>query len=46
MAPEQLKKIRTDRGLTQVQMEGLLGLKKHNGRTVRKFESGEIKPSG
>ena len=46
MTPEELKQVRLDKGLTQETMARLLGLKKHGGRSVRRFETGELKPSG
>lgn len=41
MNPQEFRKIRIDRGLTQAQMGELLG--NINPRTVRRYESGELK---
>jgi DNA-binding transcriptional regulator YiaG len=42
MTPEQIKKLRTDRGMTQLQMAVLLG---SSVASVQRWESGRSKPT-
>ena len=44
LTPEELRQIRKDAGLSQSKLARLLGLS--NGRTIRRYESGELIPPG
>ena len=44
MTPEEMKEIRTERGLTQASLAALFGLS--DGRAVRRYESGAHRCSG
>ena len=44
--PAELKQIRLDKGLSQRALAELIGLGKHGARTVRRYETGELNPSG
>lgn len=46
MNPQQIKQARHDLGLTQRALEQALGLKGCDGRTVRRWESGEVAITG
>ena len=46
MIPTDLRAIRRDLGLSQAAMACELGLGANGARTVRRYESGEIEPSG
>ena len=46
MTPDQFRKIRKDLGLSANQMGTALGLKGDPGRTVRRYEAGDIEISG
>ena len=46
MTPAELRTIRRGLGLSQAAMACELGLGSNGGRTVRRYESGEIEPSG
>ena len=46
MTPTELRAIRLGLGLSQAAMACELGLGANGGRTVRRYESGAIEPSG
>lgn len=46
MTSNQVKTSRLKLGLTQRELEKYLGLKPNNGRTIRRWESGEVSITG
>lgn len=46
MTPEQFRKIRKKLGLSANKMGTALGLRGDPGRTIRRYESGEVEISG
>ena len=46
MTPADLRAIRVGLGLSQAAMARELGLGANGGRTVRRYESGDVEPSG
>jgi len=46
MTPAEIKEARRELGLTGAELASLLRLGKGGDRTVRRWESGEVKPGG
>ena len=46
MTPEQARAVRASTGLSQQRFGELIGLAKNAGRTIRRYESGEVEVAG